>query len=438
MQPTPTEPVTQSAQSPVSGEPIPRATELPPSEVSVAPRRRPSTTVMIIIVFLAILAVLAYRNRDYIRFELVPKIQRYIAMQYNGAAASQAPDSTSQAAPFTKRSVLNHIISYDSQGILISQPNGTGVRRLIESNDPTHFLTTTARGELIYYSVLSNSTQSVYEKSLTTGHITRLLSLRAGGRNNEEYSRNVAIDSNVTQIAISHDDGSLSLYDIAKKERRLLQKRIACEDSQKAASAAAATNGGCQSLYRPQWSPDGQIIALTKRVYDGVTTSLIYPFDPQSVPIDLPVGGPHVAWMNSSSALMVAGEYENLYYVGSFSAPTATNVLRATFGSSYPVLVGSFDIFENQSVALVYTPIQAGDSSKQLAIYDIRTQRLKPHVRASEGEDMEVIQWIDDSQIFYRTRAATKQHAYAIYDVKTNTSRTLPIVGNSPRFILAP
>jgi len=426
---------TTPVQPPLSHEQIPVAR---PDDAPIAAtaQKRPSMTRLIMLVFLIILALLAYRNRDYIRFELIPRIERYIALQYNGAVASPAPKNSTAVAAFTQSTILNHVISYDSRGILVSRPDGTGTRRLVESTDPVRLITTSKAGDSIYYSILSNNTQSVYEKSLATGRSKRLLTFQVSGQNIDWYDTNVAIDANLTHIAFSHDNGSLSLYDIAKNERRLLQKQITCKANEQEATTASAISGACQAFYKPAWSPDAQIIAVHKLVHEGEITTLLYPFEPESTPLELPVGGPTFAWMDSSSAMIVAGAYENLYYVGTFSASTATDLLRATFGSTFPVRVDSFRVFQNQYIALTFTPIQAADAQSRLALYDIRTQKVRPLLTAEMGQEIEVLQWINDTEIFYRTHSASKQHIYATYNIKTNASRTIPIVGNSPHYIL--
>src|SRR3990167_10545512 len=104
MEATQQPPAETPASQPLSYDEIPVATESVQETIPVAGKRF-STTHMVILVFLIILALMAYRSRDYLRFDLIPRIERYIATQYDGASASPESKSTSQVSAFTKKSV---------------------------------------------------------------------------------------------------------------------------------------------------------------------------------------------------------------------------------------------------------------------------------------------------------------------------------------------
>ena len=161
---------------------------------------------------------------------------------------------------------------------------------------------------LYWVELLSEDEAVLWRQTLSTGQREELL--RFGMR----YFAHAEVSPGGDRIAYIDYD-SVYLFDLVTGEKRLLLEGNAIACDQQAA-------GQCFLYRNPQWSPDGELIAVQKVFYEGAVMVLIDPDDPVEHEVgDRELDGAYIAeWSPDSRALCVIGHY---------AAPSAFYVARA-------------------------------------------------------------------------------------------------------------
>lgn len=409
-------------------DPIIRDTDSPadsiPRAVPADAKQHPSTNINIglYLVGLILALILIRINWPYLSGSLYPRFVTSLTGRF-AKTVSPAPGPLHQT---TRKMFENSIVSYDDNGLLISNIDGTNPERL-QTGETLRMIAVEADRTTYLYSARHQNRQSVYQASLRDQKPELLLSFTIRGANAKYIESNVSQSPDEKYLAYSHDDGVLSLYDIAARQDRLLQLSVACERT---------SNHACRAFFNPVWSPNGNLLLLRETFYDSSTLVVTNPFDDSGQLFDLKKAGPTPQWLPSATAVLAAGEYEGLYYLGHLSDITTNDILRDTFGSQH-IQVTSQLLSTSSLDAVVYASQPTAQNYQKIGIYDIKMQRFRKIYTAPDKDTrLKIVSWgpLDTSIIVELTHGP--KHSY-VEVALTGEIKELPLIGRFQTLVKA-
>jgi len=388
---------------------IPRARPAPSRPVA-----NKSVSFSLLIVVGALIIYGVSREWSYLTRTLIPQITQSVTVSF-GPRVTPTPAVYEQSNRETLEDVF---LSYDDQGVIVTDRSTLRSQRLVKAIAPTRIVRAMPGGQEVVLTQQVADEQSVSVYTLSTQSATELFRFLPSA-NGVSFEKQVSVSPSGRYIAYSHGAGDLSLYDRTAGENRLLVLGRPCDDG---------AGDDCSGYFEPQWSPDGEQLLVNKRINDSSTLVVLRPFSQPMESDDLRLAGRDGVWLPSNTAVVAAGEYENLYYLGHFSDVTATSLLAKYF-STDPIRVGTLALSAHTQVAFAYTQSPAVDEAPALGLYDIKTQRFEVLDTGRKGQRWEVLEWIDETQeVVVRVRDDDRV-SYAVYATQRDARHELLIPG---------
>lgn len=397
---------------------VPRAKPAPARPVANS-----SVSISLILVTVTLTAIILTRNWQFISKQFVPSLKRDV---YRALSTAVTP-TPSALTKTTRTSVLGTIISYDSQGAVVMNPSQFVPQRLYASTNPLQVVPLLNTPDTILVSEVVGDTQQMSEYSMTKTSSTPVASYSVGTSTKSSFRSNISVSPSGRYIADIHGEGDLSVYDRETQSDTLLRLSDTCRDAQ---------GTRCIGYSTPQWSPDGQWLLTYKNIYDATTLAVINPFSEDEPDADLQLDSQLAVWLPSSSAVIAAGRYENLYYVGHFADPTRTSLLAGYFPDK-SIRVTSMQLSSSTILGFSYRSVDSTKTTSSVGIYDVKQQRFTLVYTGTSDEVLRVVGWNTKGDELYIESVLQDRASLVTYHVQTKRTTAISLRGTNAHYVSA-
>ncbi len=405
----------ESSNSDVS---VPRAKPDPSRPVA-----NPSVSISLVLVALTLSAIIITRNWQPLTKQWLPTLRRDVYRAFS----PKATPTPSILPTFTRTSLIGTVVSYDSAGVVVMNPSQFVPQRMYESANPIHVIPLAENQDSVLISEVIGDTQQMSLYSLVDKSMSPLVSYRLGTGTKTTFRDNSAVSPSGRYIADVHGDGDLSLYDRETQSDILLRLSDTCRDTQA---------GSCIGYSAPQWSPDGQWLLTYKTIYDATTLAVINPFSEADADADLQLNSQLARWLPSSSAVLAAGRYENLYYIGHFTDPTRTSLLTRYFPDK-AIRVTSMQLSSTTLLGFSYQSTDPTKTAPSVGVYNLKSQRFEPAYSGVNDELLRVIGWNAKGDKLYIESTKETSTSLITYHLQTKQTTAILLRGTDAHYVTA-
>lgn len=382
-----------------------------------------SVSISLIFVAFTLTAIILTRNWKFVSTQFLPEVQRNVYRAFS----PKATPTPSLLPKSTRTSVVETVISYDSQGAVVMNPSQFVPQRLYESTNPIRVLPLLLTpGEVLISEGIGNS-QQISTYSLTTGASSTVTRYDLGISTKASFRSNSAVSPSGRYIASVHGEGDLSLYDRETQSDTLLRLSDTCRDVQ---------STSCIGYSVPQWSADGQSLLTYKKIYDATTLAVINPFSEADPDADLQLDSQLALWLPSSSAVIAAGRYENLYYIGHFADPTRTSLLAGYFPDK-SIRITSMYLSSASVLGFSYVSTDPAKTAYAVGTYDVKLQRFMPVYTGASDERLRVVGWNAKGDELYIESQTQDSSSLLTYHIQTKRTTAVSLRGTDAHYVSA-